>query len=105
MSAARRTLTQRLFEPATLGKRAPVAAFATYAALFIWALVVLIPLYWVFVTSFKLPTHVDNGPYYLPFVDFAPSLHAWDFMLVQNNTMGPYMNSVVVALGSTLLAC
>ncbi|MEA2676365.1 MAG: multiple sugar transport system permease protein, partial [Chloroflexota bacterium] len=54
--------------------------------------------------SFKLPTHVDNGPVYLPFIDFSPSLHAWDFMLLNNNTLGPYFNSIVVALGSTVLA-
>ncbi|TJV46569.1 MAG: carbohydrate ABC transporter permease, partial [Mesorhizobium sp.] len=62
------------------------------------------PLYWVFITSFKGPGEVDNGPFYLPFVDFAPSLQAWDFMLVQNYTLRPYMNSVVVAVASTLLA-
>jgi multiple sugar transport system permease protein len=33
-----------------------------------------------------------------------PSLDAWDFMLFQNNTLGPYLNSVVVALSSTVLA-
>ena len=38
------------------------------------------------------------GPFYLPFVDFEPSLHAWNFMLLQNNTLGPYFNSIVVAL-------
>jgi multiple sugar transport system permease protein len=33
-----------------------------------------------------------------------PSLDAWDFMLFQNNTLGPYLNSVIVALSSTILA-
>jgi multiple sugar transport system permease protein len=76
----------------------------THVLLFLWTLVVVIPLYWVFITSFKGPGEVDNGPFYLPFVDFAPSLQAWDFMLVQNYTLRPYMNSVVVAVASTLLA-
>jgi multiple sugar transport system permease protein len=40
----------------------------------------------------------------VPFLDFMPSLDAWDFMLLQNNTLGPYLNSVVVALSSTVLA-
>jgi multiple sugar transport system permease protein len=66
--------------------------------------VVLVPLYWVLITSFKGPGEVDNGPFYIPFVDFTPSLAAWDFMLLQNNTLGPYLNSVVVALVSTALA-
>ena len=56
------------------------------------------------ITSLKLPGHVANGPFYIPFVDFMPSLDAWDFMLFQNNTLGPYLNSVIVALSSTILA-
>lgn len=104
MSAEQRSLARRLFEPASIDSQAPVARIVTYALLFLWTLVVLVPLYWVLITSFKGPGEVDNGPFYLPFVDFTPSLQAWDFMLVQNHTLRPYMNSVVVALASTLLA-
>jgi multiple sugar transport system permease protein len=104
MSAEPRSLARRLFEPASIDSQAPVARVVTYALLFLWALVVVIPLYWVLITSFKGPGEVDNGPFYLPFVDFAPSLQAWNFMLVQNYTLRPYMNSVVVAVASTLLA-
>lgn len=104
MSAEPRSLARRLFEPASIDSQAPVARVVTYALLFLWALVVVLPLYWVLITSFKGPGEVDNGPFYLPFVDFAPSLQAWDFMLVQNYTLRPYMNSVVVAVASTLLA-
>ncbi|GLS38581.1 ABC transporter permease [Mesorhizobium tianshanense] len=104
MSAEHRSLARRLFEPASIDTQAPVARVVTYALLFLWTLVVVVPLYWVLITSFKGPGEVDNGPFYLPFVDFAPSLRAWDFMLVQNYTLRPYMNSVVVAVASTLLA-
>ncbi len=104
MSTEPRSLARRLFEPASIDSQAPVARVVTYALLFLWTLVVVIPLYWVLITSFKGPGEVDNGPFYLPFVDFAPSLQAWDFMLVQNYTLRPYMNSVVVAVASTLLA-
>ncbi|WP_192356365.1 carbohydrate ABC transporter permease [Mesorhizobium mediterraneum] len=104
MSAEPRSLARRLFEPASIDSQAPVARIVTYALLFLWTLVVVIPLYWVLITSFKGPGEVDNGPFYLPFVDFVPSLRAWDFMLVQNYTLRPYMNSVVVAVGSTVLA-
>ncbi len=104
MSGDDRPLARRLFEPATLEQQAPAAKLATYGLLFIWSLVVLVPLYWVLITSFKGPGEVDNGPFYIPFVDFKPSLEAWDFMLLRNNTLGPYLNSVVVALASTVLA-
>ena len=104
MSADNRSLARRLFEPATLDEQAPAARIMTYGLLFLWSLIVLVPLYWVLITSFKGPGEVDNGPFYIPFVDFAPSLAAWDFMLLQNYTLGPYMNSVVIALASTVLA-
>jgi multiple sugar transport system permease protein len=99
-----RPLMQRLFEPKRLDEMAPVPRIATYALLGFWTLIVLFPLYWVLVTSFKLEIAVDSGPYYLPFVDFKPTLAAWNFMLLENNTLGPYVNSVVVALSSTFLA-
>ena len=75
-----------------------------YAILGFWTLVVLFPLYWVLVTSFKVEVQVDSGPFYIPFVDFKPTLDAWNFMLLQNNTLGPYLNSIVVTLSSTVLA-
>jgi multiple sugar transport system permease protein len=104
MSTEPRSLARRLFEPASIDSQAPIARVVTYVLLSLWTLVVVIPLYWVFITSFKGPGEVDNGPFYLPFIDFAPSLQAWNFMLVQNYTLRPYMNSVVVAVASTLLA-
>lgn len=79
---------------------------AGYAALMFWSAVVLFPLYWVAITSFKTPAQVNGGPYYLPFVDFAPSLHAWRYLLVdlRNDTLRPFFNSFVVAFCSTTLA-
>ena len=104
MSTPQRTLAQRLFEPPAIDKQSPIGFVITYALLFLWALVVLMPLYWVLITSFKGVGEVDNGPFYIPFVDFQPSLAAWDFMLLQNYTLGPYLNSVIIALCSTILA-
>jgi multiple sugar transport system permease protein len=68
--------------------------------------VVLFPLYWLAITSFKLPIQVNAGPVYLPFVDFQPSLDAWRYIFVdlRNDTLRPYLNTVVVAVGSSTLA-
>ncbi|MDQ0474730.1 carbohydrate ABC transporter permease [Labrys wisconsinensis] len=104
MTPDTRPLLRRLFEPRSLDTLAPVPKIFTYAALLAWALVVLFPLYWVLVTSLKVQIDVDSGPYYLPFLDFQPTLDAWTFMLLKNNTLGPYLNSIVVALSSTVLA-
>jgi multiple sugar transport system permease protein len=100
----RRSLAQRLFEPKSVDEQALVPKIATYAVLVFWSLVVLFPLYWVLVTSFKSESDVFSGPFYLPFVDFQPNLDAWRFMLLENNTLWPYFNSVVVAVASTALA-
>ena len=62
-----------LFEPASIDEQAPAARVLTYALLILWSLVVLVPLYWVLITSFKGPAEVDNGPFYIPFVDFTPN--------------------------------
>jgi multiple sugar transport system permease protein len=71
-----------------------------------WAFVVLFPIYWLFVTSFKTPYQVDKGPFYIPFVDFQPTLDAWRYILVElgNDTLRPYLNTVLVGLTSAVLA-
>ncbi|HID87013.1 MAG TPA: carbohydrate ABC transporter permease [Anaerolineae bacterium] len=79
----------------------------SYVVLGMWALVVLFPLYWLFITSFKLPVDVNTGPFYLPGVDFKPSLHAWRYILVgdlSNDTRRNYINTAVVAPVSAGLA-
>jgi multiple sugar transport system permease protein len=79
----------------------------SYLLLGLWTLVVLFPLYWLLVTSFKLPIDVNMGPFYIPFVDFQPSLHAWEYILVgdlSRDTIRPYINTVIVATVSAILA-
>jgi multiple sugar transport system permease protein len=77
-----------------------------YTALVAWSTVVFFPLYWVLVTSFKQPVQVFGGPFYLPFVDFQPTLDAWQYVLVTTgaDTLRPYVNSIIVAGASTALA-
>src|SRR6476659_6633453 len=86
-----------------LSPRAKVVAFILLLA---WSVVVLFPIYWLFVTSFKTPYQVDKGPFYLPFVDFQPTLDAWKYILFDlgNDTIRPYINTVIVGLSSSLIA-
>ncbi len=72
-----RTLMQRLFEAPAVGKMSPVAKIVAYSLLAIWSVFVLFPIYWVIITSFKDATAVNQGPFYIPFVDFQPTLDAW----------------------------
>jgi multiple sugar transport system permease protein len=79
----------------------------SYMILLAWAFLVLFPLYWLFVTSFKTPGAVDGGPFYVPFLDFKPTLDNWQYILVgdlANDTKRNYLNTIVVALTSSALA-
>jgi multiple sugar transport system permease protein len=96
-----------LFRRKSLSAPSPAEMALLYLALGIWTIVVLFPLYWLLVTSFKLPIDVSSGPFYLPFVDFKPSLHAWDYILVgdlANDTRRNYLNTAIVAPVSAGLA-
>jgi multiple sugar transport system permease protein len=97
---------RNLFRRHSLLSPSPATMIVSYLLLGFWAFVVLFPLYWLAVTSLKLPIQVDSGPVYIPFVDFQPSLHAWQYIFVdlRNDTLRPYVNTVVVALASSVLA-
>jgi len=72
-----RSLMDLLFEPPSVGKMSPVAKVVVYTFLAIWSVFVLFPIYWVVITSFKDAAAVNQGPFYIPFVDFQPTLDAW----------------------------
>jgi multiple sugar transport system permease protein len=93
----------RKIAPTDLPTPAKIGAFLLLVG---WTIVVLFPIYWLFVTSFKTPYQVDKGPFYIPFVDFTPTLDAWHYILVDlgNDTLRPYINTVIVGLTSTTIA-
>lgn len=96
-----------LFKRRGLYTPSPFAQFFIYVILVFWTVVVLFPLYWVVTTSIKLPIDVNSGPKYIPFVDFAPNLHAWKQIVVDewfSTTLTPYLNTIIVGLGSAILA-
>lgn len=96
----------RWFEARDVKSMSPAAKLLTYLALGTWTVVVLFPLYWVAITSLKQPIQVSDGPYYVPFVDFQPTLDAWRYILVDTGdaTLRPYLNSILIAGISTVLA-
>ena len=77
-----------------------------YTILSIWAFICLFPIYWVFITSFKEAYVVNQGPFYIPFIDFQPSLHAWEFVFLQEslNTLKPFFNTVYIAFISAIVS-
>lgn len=72
-----RSLMERLFEPPAVGKMSPAANVMAHLLLVVWSLFVLFPIYWVIITSFKDAAAVNQGPFYVPFLDFEPTLNAW----------------------------
>jgi multiple sugar transport system permease protein len=96
-----------LFLRKTLFKPSPAGTLGSYLILFIWTAVVLFPLYWLVVTSLKVPIQVHEGPFYIPFVDFKPTLEPWNYILfgdLSNDTLRTYFNTIIVAPTSALLA-
>jgi multiple sugar transport system permease protein len=93
----------RKLAPTDLPTPAKIFAFVLLVG---WTVVVLFPIYWLFVTSFKTPYQVDKGPFYIPFVDFQPTLDAWHYILFDlgNDTIRPYINTVIVGLSSATIA-
>jgi multiple sugar transport system permease protein len=82
---ANRSLMERLFEPPAIGKMSPVAKVVAYGLLAFWSLFVIFPIYWVVITAFKDAGAVNQGPFYIPFVDFQPTLAAWQVHLSDPN--------------------
>jgi multiple sugar transport system permease protein len=90
----------------TLGQPSRAGAIISYLLLGFWAFVVLFPLYWLVTASFKEMFQINNGPFFLPWVDFAPSLENWRYIFVDiwRDTYRPFINTVIVALTSSALA-
>ena len=55
--------------------------YRRWAIIFFWAAFALFPVYWMGITAFKDSKDIFDGPFVLPFVDFQPSLQAWEFLL------------------------
>jgi len=98
---------KRWFQSKSINTPSPVGAVLSYLVLGGWALLILFPLYWLVVTSFKISSQVAEGPFYIPFVDFKPHLDAWQYILVgdlSNDTLRTFRNTLIVAPVSALLA-
>ena len=87
---ASRSLMERLFEPPAPGKMSLAGNLVAYALLLFWAAFVLFPIYWVIITSFKDAKIVNEGPYFIPFYDFQPTLDGWRAQFLTDPYCDPY---------------
>ena len=85
-----RSLMERLFEPPAPGKMSFTGNLVAYALLLSWSAFVLFPLYWVIITSFKDAKIVNEGPYFIPFYDFQPTLDGWRAQFLTDPDCNPY---------------
>ena len=98
---------RRWFQSKSINTPSPMGAALSYLVLGVWAFLILFPLYWLIITSFKISSQVAEGPFYIPFVDFKPSLEAWRYILVgdlSQDTLRNLGNTLLVAPLSSLIA-
>ena len=95
-----------LFEAPAIGQMSITTKVVLYSLLLIWSAFVLFPIYWLIITSFKDAASVNQGPFFIPFVDFQPSLHAWKELFVTDyeDTLRAYFNSIVISVSATILS-
>jgi multiple sugar transport system permease protein len=85
-----------------------------YAALVLWALISLFPIYWTVSTSFKVALDVTQG-HILPWIDFQPDWKGWRSLglspdtifresTVRDEFLKRFLNSVVMSIGGSALA-
>lgn len=81
-----------------------IHAGARRAVLFVFAATALAPVYWTVVTSLKNQIDVYDGPKYVPFVDFTPTVESWRSILGGGTFLSLFLNSVVFSTISSALA-
>lgn len=71
-----------------------------------WFAFTMFPIWWTFVTALKPPPAVFNGPTYLPFVDFTPTLAGFRQVLggSRGDIVPPLINSSLIGLTATTIA-
>lgn len=92
---------------ATAKMRIKPRPLIVYALLILWCVVVYFPIYWTVITSFKLPKDISQGVTYIPWMDFQPSLHAWNDILAgsdQTMVFRYFTNGAIASLGAASLA-
>ena len=83
-----------------------MARWLVFALCGVWLLFTVFPVYWTVVTAFKSPPAVFDGPTYVPWYDFTPSLRGVREVLSgeRGDVLRPLLNSTLIGLTATALA-
>ena len=84
------------------GDRLPrLSSVAIFLVLASYLLLVLFPIYWIIVSSFKIPVDTLAVP---PVWVFTPTLDAYLNVFAVNNYLRFFLNSAIVAVGTVAIA-
>lgn len=76
----------------------------TYVLLVCWSTIVGFPFYWMIVTSLKTAGAVSSKVTFFPWIDFQPSISAWNWALNTLEVQRAFRNSIIIGLGSSILS-
>src|SRR5262245_61257540 len=78
----------------------------SYVVLTIWTVLMIFPLYWVIITSFKTGQALGSRATFIPWVDFQPSLQAWRALFSSNigNWQLYFGNSLIIGVWTALVS-
>ena len=87
-------------------ERRPGSRLLRTGLLALWGLFAGFPVYWMAVTAFKQPRDIYQGPYFIPFVDFTPTLRAWEYIAgpARETVFHGLVNSLLFSAGSAFVA-
>jgi multiple sugar transport system permease protein len=84
--------------------RTPQRLLTVYLPLGVFVLVLLFPFYWMTITALKPNAELNNFRDYNPFWPSNPTLQNIQYLLFETSYPGWLVNTMVVAVGSTILS-
>ena len=84
--------------------RTPQRLLTVYLPLGVFVLVLLFPFYWMTITALKPNAELNNFRDYNPFWPSSPTLQNIQYLLFETSYPGWLVNTMVVAIGSTILS-
>ncbi len=87
-------------------QRSGAIQWVVFGLLVLWLCFTFFPIYWTYVTAFKPPPAVMEGPTYLPWIDFTPTLSTLGevFRQERGDIFGPLIASTLIGVVATIIA-
>ncbi len=76
---------------------ASISQLVRWMLLLLWALFAAFPIYWMVVTAAKEQKDIYQGPFFVPGIDFKPSMRSWETIV------GPSRDEILPAVLNSVL--